>query len=559
MLWALALNLPRPQGNRVERHHPHWPPQSFAVYYGLWDSDHLSQTGPYQMLIVHPGKELDRLNADLVSRLRSGPDGLPGNQDDRIVLAYLSLSEDESPQPGPRTDLGYYRDTQKLVMQDGFPLNGADGLPQWEEGQDGIPDRNGAWGSYYVLPDHPAWMERVLRRGRQLQERGVDGLLLDTVEVEEARQNGMLALLERLRREFPQLYLVSNRGLPVMARDPQRFLACLDGILLESWVSQWDWILNRAVPSPFESDNQKLFTQLLQGHPEFPVFYLDYLDPQQPDRGRILAHRGPRRPGFWSHPFLDRLTPGPSPAEGSLPLQEPTWEIQEGLVCVKEPAGGHWEAVALPSQRPLPSSGPRFAVGASTGLRLRCYDEQGRCSAWQEVALPAHDAPEIAWKVLASEKSLTFQWEGEASARVWMGDSPDQLQPTARAGGSPLVLEGLTTDQLYWVSLAFAEQWPEPTRAVRPADVTAPAVPQAVRARRAGQRLLVQWQAVEANDLAGYRIYLTEAGKPLSLPYEVTGVTHFQTPPLAREFRAEVWVTAVDRGNHESQPGRFQL
>lgn len=109
---------------------------------------------------------MERFNANLISRLRSGADGLPGNGDDCQVLAYVSLGEDEDPAPGPGPLQSRYLDHKKLVQKNGFFEMGEDGLPEEVDGSDGIPDRNGVWGSYYVHPLDSGWRETPRSPGR---------------------------------------------------------------------------------------------------------------------------------------------------------------------------------------------------------------------------------------------------------------------------------------------------------------------------------------------------------------------------------------------------------
>lgn len=553
-LWALALLLPRPSGQQSGKPHRRWPPTSFAVYYGRWDRAKIAQAARYELLIAHPGKDLAAFNQDLVARLRSGPDGLPGSNDDRLLLAYLSVGEDEDPPRGPRDFLPRYLDEQRYILQQGFPAMGPDGLPLLEPGQDGIPDRNGAWGSYYVQPGDPEWRAMLNRRADRLAERGVDGFFLDTVDVPEARQTQMMELLEALRARFQRHYLVTNRGVGLLQRFPQRFVAAVDGVVLESWFTHWNWSWGRATLSPFYSENQRLLREVLLPHRGLPLFFLDYLDPAQPDRGALLARR--TRPGFWSHPFLDRLESveagsGPRPAA---PQRAAARRRADGLV---EVAGLDGPCELEASGQALPGSVSPWAVGACRQLRLRRVEPSGQVSDWVELAVESGGPEwEPEWSVLELDTSLEVRWNGPQEAQLWLGDEPGALAPRLK-GRSPLHCSGLTQDRLYWVSLGHPEGPPDPARPARTHDVTPPPTPGGVRARRTSRGYVqISWTPVSAPDLDGYRVYLSRRGGPLALPYEVRGNNHFEVAAPADEL--SLLVTSFDTGNHESRPGPRQ-
>jgi endo-alpha-1,4-polygalactosaminidase (GH114 family) len=544
-LWGLALLLPRPRG-----HFPgkagDWPPASFAVYYGSWNADTIAQAHNYRLIITHPGKKLERFNGDLVSRLRSGRDGLPGNADDSLVLAYISLGEDEDPAPGPAPAATRYLDRKRLLQKNGFFEMGEDGLPQEVEGADGIPDRNGAWGSYYVHPMDPEWRGLLEGRLDALAARGVDGFFLDTVDVAPEQQEQMFQLLGRLHQRYPQLRWVSNRGAALWQKHPQEMAKLLDGVLLESWFTHWNWSWGRAVVAPDRAENERLSQELFQG---VNTFYLDYLDARQPDRGSLLALRRGHGPAFWSHPFLDRLS---SFAEGKRPVELASHPIAverltDGRVRPSSACEATCGTQLLPGER-----GP-WAVGAAASLKLRQVDVGGNTSPTQEVALERRsDDWTATWNVLELDHSLKFSWEAPDEAQVWVGDLPETLKPSLVQGASPLRLEGLRQDRLYWVALSRPGGAPDLARPVRTHDVTPPPIPSRVEARQRGAFVTVTWEKVTAPDLAGYRVYLSRPGGPLGLPY--TRSKEEANLEVRLDGPLEVLVTSFDTGNHESQP-----
>lgn len=542
-LWALALLLPRPGGHPPGRAGA-WPPRSFAVYYGNWDPSKIAQAHQYDLIIAHPGKKMERFNSDLVSRLRSGADGLPGNSDDCLVLAYVSLGEDEDPAAGPAPPAHRYLDRRKLLQHDGFFAMGEDGLPQEVEGMDGIPDRNGAWGSYYVHPMDPEWRATLETRLQDLARRGVDGFFLDTVDVAPDLQEEMFELLGHLHVRHPSLRWVSNRGVALWQKHPQEMRRLVDGVVLESWFTHWDWSWGRAVVAPDRLDNERLSQTVLR---DVTTFYLDYLDPQQPDRGSLLALRRGHQPAFWSHPFLDRLQEWPESTPTPLtPMpvhleRLPDGRVQASVGCEARVGGN-----LLPGSR-----GP-WAVGPANRVQTRQVDVQGNTSATETSEIgDREDNWTAAWSVLELDHALKLSWEGNEEGQLWLGDTPEQMQRMNVQGGSPLRAEGLQLDRLYWVAVSRPGGAPDRARPARTHDVTPPPRPGGVKARRHGVYVTVTWEKVQASDLAGYRVYLSRPGGPLALPYTRIDETNLE---VRLEGPVEVLVTSFDGGNHESRP-----
>ena len=542
-LWGLALLLPKPQGH-IPGSSGHWPPRNFAVYYGSWDQARIAQAHHYDLIITHGGKKMERFNADLVSRLRSGADGLPGNADDCQVLAYLSLGEDEDPKPGPVALPSRYLDRKKLLQKNGFFEMGEDGLPQPVDGSDGIPDRNGAWGSYYVHPMDQQWLTLLETRMQELVARGVDGFFLDTVDVATEQQEEMFQLLTHLHARYPRLRWVTNRGIGVWEKHPQEMASLIDAVVLESWFTHWNWSWGRAVVAPDRVTNERLSQSVFKG---VTTLYLDYLDPKQPDRGSLLALRWGHEPAFWSHPFLDRLedwpSPTPMPLDG-VPVQ--LERLADGRVKASSPCQVFTDSALLPG-----TQGP-WAVGKAQHFQVRLVDDSGNSSPPQNVQLDErHDVWKPDWNVLELENCLKVSWEGADSGQLWLGESPEALKPLPVQGNSPLRVEGLELGRLYWISIGLPGGTPDLARPARTHDVTAPPPPTRVEARRRGAYVTVTWEKVSAPDLAGYRVYLSRPGAPLSLPYTRNGETNLE---VAVDGPLEVLVTSFDTGNHESQP-----
>lgn len=561
LLWGMALMLPRPTGRVEKRRHPHWPPRNLAVYYGDWDSAKLKQVQQFDLIVAHPGKDFRTWNSDLVSRLRQGTDGRLGSPDDTLVLAYLSVGEDENPPRGPEPFPKRYLDRQAYRLEKDFLQMGADGLPRVQAGSDGIPDRNGAWGSYPVDPGDADWQKQLEQRLDRLVASGVDGFFLDTLDVagddyKDLRPR-LFQLVENLKHRHPQHFWVANRGVGLMQTDPPRFAKIFDGILLESWFAQWDWTLNRGVPSPYQEENLRLLREVVEPQIGLQRLYLDYYDPQQTDRGAILAQRGGRTPGCWSHPFLDRLDPSPGQTERKL---EPPPDLRlsrnpQGLLECSLERGHRYEVWA--DQNYLHGPSP-WAVGSAANLHVRQVDFHGNASAWRSYPIPTAESPGWSggdWSTTDLDRVVQFDWSEDSEAEIWSGPEPAQLKPTGKRGRSGMRLDKLSNDKLLWVSLSAPGGVPEVAKPARPHETSPPPVPQNVQSRRHNGYLSLSWDEVDAKDLDGYRVYVRRPGHPLPLPYEVhERQWHGKVPdgPL------EVSVSSYDAGNHESHPSPTQ-
>ncbi len=244
----------------------------YGVYYGNW-SDDLVQTltgmrgqRRYDLLIVHPRTNLNR---DHVDRLKAA--GVK-------VFCYLSIGEDS------------FLHTDHWYLQD----------------RDGKPQRNGAWGSYFVNPASSSWHEALKNFRNQegegwygydylIHTLGCDGLFLDTVDVVSpwsgfSAMEDMVSLIEEIRKNIPHdRSLIVNRGLffldtkvaGVTETLKNRFRKSINGLLFENFMKE---------------DNRDYWANLVsnesRGRDGFTVFTLDYVEPQRVDGSylRSLCH-----------------------------------------------------------------------------------------------------------------------------------------------------------------------------------------------------------------------------------------------------------------------------
>lgn len=96
-----------------------------------------------------------------------------------------------------------------------------------------LMSENADWDTWRVHPGDPAWRRSVLEKVRTARLRGVDGVMLDTVDVTalhpESHQE-MVGLIREIRAEIPDRYILVNRGFTVL----HELADSIDGVLFEN-------------------------------------------------------------------------------------------------------------------------------------------------------------------------------------------------------------------------------------------------------------------------------------------------------------------------------------
>jgi len=165
--------------------------------------------------------------------------------------------------------------------------------PSW------ILGKNRVWDSEIMDLANPDWQQFIITQlVAPLAKQGYDGLFMDTLDsfqllakTDEARHrqaNALADLLRNIRKEYPQMKLVANRGFDVM---PQ-VAPLLDAVLAESLYASWDNAHQVFKPTP-ASDTEWLLKKLKGIQTQFgmEIIVLDYLPPTQ----RAAAHKLAKR------------------------------------------------------------------------------------------------------------------------------------------------------------------------------------------------------------------------------------------------------------------------
>ena len=394
-----------------------WPPESYLVYYGGWDDEKIAKAHDFDLVVLHPGEILENIDAVRIKRIRDGRDRQAGTADDVLIISYLSIGEIRQVPRGPRLvaegagpvaweegkgvvprHAGYeswYIDQLSYVFKEpGLYQWGSDGMPATTKGQDGMPDENGKWNSFFVNAGDPAWRERLETRMKEINAKlAPDGFFLDTLDTASPwgnygwMQEAMARLVRRLKGKFPDKYMIANRGLFLFEKYGDLMSAGIDGLMFESFVSEWDWYRKLGVDHPWLGSNWQVLIKSVLPHAVKPktgfhLFFLNYVNPRQDDYFTILFSqqallRGITYSAYVSSPSLDRIFPPPTSyyaAPGASHAPAPR------RLTAKDEGRGRF-SIALEVETP---AGAKPTLGQEVFLDLRLAD---RALAGRKIAL----------------------------------------------------------------------------------------------------------------------------------------------------------------------------
>lgn len=155
---------------------------------------------------------------------------------------------------------------------------------------------NADWGSIVIDQRQAAWREFFFTRiVAPLWARGYRGFFLDTLDAYRlggdkadpaAQQAGLVALIQGLRKRFPGVRLIANRGFELL---PQ-VAGALEAVAAESLFGGWD-AAHRSYQPVAERDRAWLLAQLTQVRERYhlPVIAIDYAPPNDRAQMRALA------------------------------------------------------------------------------------------------------------------------------------------------------------------------------------------------------------------------------------------------------------------------------
>src|SRR5580658_10490775 len=248
----------------------------YLIYYGDWNSSQVDYARTnYHLVILHPASNI---TSDQIATIKRGKDNIAGTADDVLVLAYLSLGEDDRAGApfvgdglGPRVDprASDSDPLSSITNAIGLPSAGGSNYASYylnaRNNQTGKPDEDASFGSYYVNAGAPAW--RNVIKSMTIASSGqagldeiltsnvgnaynCDGVFLDTIDTAapdtwgteyEWTSPGMQAAVQRIRTNYVGKVIMANRGLfyydPNLKTYPYTLRPCVDMVMFESYYS----------------------------------------------------------------------------------------------------------------------------------------------------------------------------------------------------------------------------------------------------------------------------------------------------------------------------------
>jgi hypothetical protein len=289
--------------------------QPYLIYYGNWTAAQVDYARTnYHLVIIHPASNI---TSNEIATIKRGKDNIAGTADDVLVLAYLSIGEDDrtgapfaGDRMGPRVDPRASENdplsgiTNALGLASAGGTNYASYYLNGPGNQTGKPDENSTFGSYYVNAGAPAWwtvlqtMTKAVSGQSGLGEilttnvgnaLNCDGVFLDTVDTAapdawgtpyEWTAPGMQGLIHSIHTNYPGKLLMANRGLfffdPNLKTYPYNIRPFVDMVMFESYYSDSS---TNDISLSFP-DNKYDFAPKLNaeaGRPDgFNIFAVDY-------------------------------------------------------------------------------------------------------------------------------------------------------------------------------------------------------------------------------------------------------------------------------------------
>jgi len=183
---------------------------------------------------------------------------------------------------------------------------------------------NANWkGSFFVDVRDPRWTKRIVEKLiPEILRRGFDGVFLDTVDnaphleqLEAKRYRGMTAgmvsLIKTIRRHFPGIKVIMNRGFEILPQVEQH----VDMVLGESVFADYDFASKkyRLVAAQEYQQQVRLLKEAKRRSPQLTILTLDYWDPTD-KAGIARIYREQRMNGFLPYVAtlnLDRIVEEP--------------------------------------------------------------------------------------------------------------------------------------------------------------------------------------------------------------------------------------------------------
>ena len=617
-----------------------WPPRNYLVYYGEWNEAKADRAGEFDLVILHPGPELGNISPSLIKNIRNGKDEKEDTEDDTIVIAYISIGEEEAVPRGPAytKDKGpVYFDGHIIEGNNDYPARYLDevsyifddsgfisclpgGVPAIVSGHDGLPDENGKWGSFYVNPGDPEWQGILIERMKELSnDYEVDGFFLDTLDTASPwgnygwTQENMVLFIKKIRDLFPHKFLIANRGLFLLESYGELFGSSIDGLMFESFLTEWDWYEKKGVESPYLSDNYRILKESVIPASQVPggfhIFFLDYMNPEQNDFYNLLAFQKDflkelHYTDYIASPDLQQIFPPPdryfSDEEYILP-EISDLEIEEtgrgGFLIAFELRGiednkllpgkdffidiRYGEIDNLPALKPLEID---YKLLDDNNISIESFGlDKDRDYIFYLRLVTKNPSVPVGYikytlhtrkgtypgliggiKGEGRDSSLYLSWDrGEnlSSYNIYFGPNKDSMKKIKTLREENFLVEGLENNRAYCFSISGNS--PEGEEGCLSYPITLypkyfnpPPSPENLEAvyDRVNKKLHLSWSPVVCEDLAGYMVYCFLSEKGLRLPVV------FNSSVLETSFNElkpgiyTLFVTSFDHNRNQGPP-----
>ena len=162
-----------------------------------------------------------------------------------------------------------------------------------------VLDKNPNWGGRMIDVRAKEWHNLLIKKIiPKIIEQGFDGVFLDNVDNAEylekyhttkkypGAQNSMISLIKNIRKRFPAIYIIVNRGFAIL----ESIGPWVDGVVAEAIFSNIDFENNEyRLQSPLEYQPYVNLLQEVKHKFNLAVFTLDYIQPENTlDSYRII-------------------------------------------------------------------------------------------------------------------------------------------------------------------------------------------------------------------------------------------------------------------------------
>ena len=265
--------------------------KSFYCYYG---SCRVGELSAYDMVILHS----PQMDVKDIAKLKK--QGV-------VTIGYITVGEDD-----------------KLSEGNG---NGPDGKASWffDRDNDGKPDQNGIWKSYYANAMDPLWREnRVKEAVRLVTEEGYDGIFLDTIDTAVLYPEtapGMIQLVRDFRKALPEAPIVLNQGYTLLSQ----LAPMSDAFMLESFTATYDfqskqYMLNYPSSMDWHAHKVRQYIEPVLKKNPLTVLVLDYAKPDDfkniqaaADRAATFGFLFASAPIFLDDVYINDIVGKPDP------------------------------------------------------------------------------------------------------------------------------------------------------------------------------------------------------------------------------------------------------